>query len=41
MKITKVTTYRLPPRWMFLKNEELVIERSKQATDWRNPVWPF
>ncbi|EPN8935925.1 TPA: hypothetical protein ACGGQZ_004629, partial [Escherichia coli] len=19
MKITKITTYRLPPRWMFLK----------------------
>ncbi|MNW23222.1 D-galactonate dehydratase [compost metagenome] len=22
-------------------NEELVIERSKQATDWRNPVWRY
>ena len=21
MKITKITTYRLPPRWMFLKIE--------------------
>ncbi|WP_253917744.1 hypothetical protein, partial [Klebsiella quasipneumoniae] len=21
MKITKLTTYRLPPRWMFLKIE--------------------
>lgn len=23
MKITKITTYRLPPRWMFLKIEPM------------------
>jgi L-alanine-DL-glutamate epimerase-like enolase superfamily enzyme len=97
MKITKLTTYHLAPRWLFLKietdegvtgwgepviegrartveaavgdfsgyligkgpsrfhdgymlppkkpglgvdvDEELVIERSKTAPDWRNPVW--
>ena len=48
MKVTKLTTYRLPPRWMFLKIEtdegivgwgEPVIEgraRSVEALGWRS-----
>ena len=33
MKITKLTTYRLPPRWMFLK-----IETDEGITGWGEPV---
>ncbi|MBP2299855.1 galactonate dehydratase [Azospirillum picis] len=33
MKITKLTTYRLPPRWMFLK-----IETDEGVTGWGEPV---
>ena len=33
MKITKLTTYRLPPRWMFLK-----IETDMGVTGWGEPV---
>lgn len=33
MKITKLTTYRLPPRWMFLK-----IETDEGVVGWGEPV---
>ena len=33
MKITKITTYRLPPRWMFLK-----IETDEGVVGWGEPV---
>lgn len=33
MKVTKLTTYRLPPRWMFLK-----IETDEGVTGWGEPV---
>ncbi len=33
MKITRLTTYRLPPRWMFLK-----IETDEGITGWGEPV---
>lgn len=33
MKITKLTTYRLPPRWMFLK-----IETDEGIVGWGEPV---
>lgn len=33
MKITRLTTYRLPPRWMFLK-----IETDEGVTGWGEPV---
>lgn len=33
MKITKLTTYRLPPRWMFLK-----IETDEGVSGWGEPV---
>lgn len=33
MKITKLTTYRLPPRWMFLK-----IETDEGIVGWEEPV---
>ena len=33
MKITKFTTYRVPPRWMFLK-----IETDEGITGWGEPV---
>lgn len=33
MKITKITTYRLPPRWMFLK-----IETDEGIVGWGEPV---
>jgi len=33
MKITKLTTYRLPPRWMFLK-----VETDEGVTGWGEPV---
>ena len=33
MKVTKLTTYRLPPRWMFLK-----IETDEGITGWGEPV---
>ncbi|WP_340616258.1 galactonate dehydratase [Xenorhabdus entomophaga] len=33
MKITKLTTYRLPPRWMFLK-----IETDEEIVGWGEPV---
>ena len=33
MKVTKLTTYRLPPRWMFLK-----IETAEGVTGWGEPV---
>jgi len=33
MKITKLTTYRVPPRWMFLK-----IETDEGVTGWGEPV---
>jgi galactonate dehydratase len=33
MKITKLTTYRVPPRWMFLK-----IETDEGITGWGEPV---
>ncbi len=33
MKITKITTYRLPPRWVFLK-----IETDEGITGWGEPV---
>lgn len=33
MRITKLTTYRLPPRWMFLK-----IETDEGVTGWGEPV---
>lgn len=33
MKITKLTTYRLPPRWLFLK-----IETDEGVTGWGEPV---
>ncbi len=33
MKITKLTTYRLPPRWMFLK-----IETDEGVIGWGEPV---
>lgn len=33
MKITKMTTYRLPPRWMFLK-----IETDEGIVGWGEPV---
>lgn len=49
MKIAKLGTRRVHPRWMFLKIEtdegivgwgEPVIEGgSRPATDWRDPVW--
>ncbi len=32
MKITKITTYRLPPRWMFLK-----IETDEGVVGWGEP----
>uniref|UniRef100_UPI001D17E6AE fimbria/pilus outer membrane usher protein n=1 Tax=Klebsiella michiganensis TaxID=1134687 RepID=UPI001D17E6AE len=32
-KITKLTTYRLPPRWMFLK-----IETDEGVVGWGEPV---
>ncbi|MDI8129728.1 D-galactonate dehydratase, partial [Salmonella enterica subsp. enterica serovar Kentucky] len=33
MKITHITTYRLPPRWMFLK-----IETDEGVVGWGEPV---
>ena len=33
MKVTKLTTYRLPPRWMFLK-----VETDEGVTGWGEPV---
>ena len=33
MKITNITTYRLPPRWMFLK-----IETDEGIVGWGEPV---
>ena len=33
MKITKITTYRLPPRWMFLK-----IETDEGVVGWGAPA---
>ncbi len=33
MKVTKLTTYRLPPRWMFLK-----VETDEGITGWGEPV---
>ena len=33
MKITRLTTYRLPPRWMFLK-----VETDEGVTGWGEPV---
>ena len=33
MNITKITTYRLPPRWMFLK-----IETDEGVVGWGEPV---
>lgn len=33
MKITRLTTYRLPPRWMFLK-----IETDEGVAGWGEPV---
>ena len=33
MKITKLTTYRLPPRWLFLK-----IETDEGVVGWGEPV---
>lgn len=33
MKITNITTYRLPPRWMFLK-----IETDEGVVGWGEPV---
>lgn len=33
MKVTKLTTYRLPPRWLFLK-----IETDEGVTGWGEPV---
>lgn len=33
MKVTKLTTYRLPPRWMFLK-----IETDEGVVGWGEPV---
>ena len=33
MKITKLTTYRLPPRWMFLR-----IDTDEGVTGWGEPV---
>lgn len=33
MKVTRLTTYRLPPRWMFLK-----IETDEGVTGWGEPV---
>ena len=33
MKVTKLTTYRLAPRWMFLK-----IETDEGVTGWGEPV---
>lgn len=33
MKITKLTTYRLAPRWMFLK-----VETDEGVTGWGEPV---
>ena len=38
MKITKLTTYMVPPRWLFLKidTDEGI---SGEGHRWRNPVW--
>ena len=33
MKITKLTTYRVPPRWMFLK-----VETDEGVVGWGEPV---
>lgn len=33
MKITRMTTYRVPPRWMFLK-----VETDEGITGWGEPV---
>lgn len=33
MKITRLTTWRLPPRWMFLK-----IETDEGVTGWGEPI---
>ena len=33
MKITKLTTWRLPPRWMFLK-----IETDEGKVGWGEPI---
>lgn len=33
MKITKITTYRLPPRWMFLKIETMKAWSAGRARD--------
>ncbi len=42
MKITQLTSYPVPPRWLFLKietDEGLVGWGEPVVEGWRNPIW--
>ncbi|MFC5835089.1 hypothetical protein [Nonomuraea insulae] len=42
MKITRIETLLVPPRWLFCRVEidEAAVRRADQAGHtWRNPVW--